>query len=102
MVGGKAKCGAKHILDEGGSIQCIVIGGWFSSLDYFFIKVDAKIKDTEIRSEVSCFGSKITVGIQLGKGADGFLYLESLVHAFGAKGYENKTIKYIDFQQFSV
>jgi hypothetical protein len=123
---------AKHILDEGGSIQSIDIGGgcdevshtgavaylnsygtldafvqnsmkdmktaerearmkyagWFSGLDYSFIKVNSKIKDTEIRLEVDCLGFMIYVGIQLGKGADGFLYLESLVHAFGAKNYE--------------
>ena len=60
-------------------------GAWFTALDYNSIDVLAKIKDTDIRVEVSCFVSRITVRIPLGKGSAGFSYLIDLADRFGPK-----------------
>lgn len=62
-------------------------GGWFSSLDFKYILIDAQIKQTAIKVEVSCFVPAITVSIRLGTGSEGFAYLIDLVRAFGAKGF---------------
>lgn len=62
-------------------------GAWFTALDYNSIDVSAKIKDTDIRVEVSCFVSRITVRIPLGKGLAGFSYLIDLADRFGPKDY---------------
>ncbi|MGM9567309.1 MAG: hypothetical protein ACI3W6_03930 [Clostridia bacterium] len=62
-------------------------GAWFTALDYNFIDVLAKIMETDIRVEVSCFVSSITVRIPLGKGSAGFSYLIDLVDRFGPKDY---------------
>ncbi len=122
----------KHILDNGGLIRNIYIGGgsdevahtgavaysngysslesfvencmkdidsaesgagreygiWFSSLDYKFINIYAKIKETDIKVEVSCFVSSITVSIPLENGSEGFPYLADLVSQFGTKDYD--------------
>ena len=60
-------------------------GAWFTALDYNSIDVLAKIKDTDIRVEVSCFVSWITVRIPLEKGSAGFSYLIDLADRFGPK-----------------
>lgn len=122
----------KHILDMGGLITCISIGGgcseishtgnvaygnsygtlesfvenclkdidkaeeeagktygsWFSSLDYKDIIIYAKIKETDITVDVSCFVQCITVKFPLGHGSEGFAYLTDLVQQFGAKNYD--------------
>ena len=62
-------------------------GGWFSSLDFNYIIIDARIKETDIRVEVSCFVPTITVRIRLGTGSEGLAYLVELVRAFGAKSF---------------
>lgn len=122
----------KHILDMGGLITCISIGGgcseishtghvaygnsydtleafvencirdideaeeeagemygsWFSSLDYKDIIIYAKIKETDITVDVSCFVQWITVKFRLGHGTEGFAYLTDLVRQFGAENYD--------------
>ena len=62
-------------------------GAWFTALDYNSIDVSAKINDTDIRVEVSCFVSRITVRIPLGKGMAGFSYLIDLADRFGSIDY---------------
>lgn len=120
----------KHILDKGGTVSNIYIGGgstevshtgsvaysncymtldsfiensmkdldnahleaeneygsWFSSLDYKYIQIIAKIKEVDIEIEVSCFIQTITVSILLGN-SEGFSYLNDLKYQFGAKDY---------------
>ncbi len=63
-------------------------GSWFSSLDYKDIIIQAKIKETDITVDVSCFGHWITVKFRLGHGTEGFAYLTDLVRRFGAKNYD--------------
>lgn len=62
-------------------------GSWFTALDYNSIDVLAKIKESDIRVEVSCFVSRITVRIPLGKGVARFSYLIDLAERFGPKDY---------------
>lgn len=64
-------------------------GVWFSSLDYKDIIIHAKIKETDIIVDVSCFVQWITVKFRLGHGSEGFAYLTDLVHQFGAKDYDH-------------
>ena len=63
-------------------------GYWFSSLDYKDIIIHAKIKETDITVDVSCFVQWITVKFPLGHGSEGFAYLTDLVQQFGAKNYD--------------
>ncbi len=63
-------------------------GGWFSFLDYKYIIINAKIKETDIKVEYSNMGSSITVSFSLENGSDGFPYLIDLVSKFGAEDYD--------------
>lgn len=63
-------------------------GIWFTGLDYSFIDINAKIKETEIKVTVNYgFRSSIMVRFHLEKGSEGFCYLTDLVSRFGAEDY---------------
>lgn len=63
-------------------------GSWFTSLDYKDIIIYAKIKETDIIVDVSCFVEHITVKFTLGHGSEGFAYLTDLIQQFGSKNYD--------------
>lgn len=63
-------------------------GSWFSFLDYKYITINAKIKETDIKAEYTNMGSRITVSISLENGSEGFPYLIDLVRKFGVEGYD--------------
>lgn len=75
-------------IDEAEEKAGEMYGSWFSSLDYKDIIIYAKIKETDITVDVSCFVHWITVKFRLGHGTEGFSYLTDLVRQFGAKNYD--------------
>lgn len=75
-------------IDEAEEKASEMYGSWFTSLDYKDIIIHAKIKETDITVDVSCFVQWITVKFRLGHGSEGFAYLTDLVRQFGAKNYD--------------
>ncbi len=75
-------------IDRAESDAGMEYAGWFSFLDYKYINIYAKIKETDIKIEYSNMGSSITVSFPLGNGSEGFPYLTDLVSRFGTKDYD--------------
>lgn len=63
-------------------------GIWFSSLDYHDILLQATLRETALRVEVSCFAPEVTVRFDLGTGSTGFWYLTELIRRFGRPDYD--------------
>ncbi len=72
-------------IDDAASDAGTKYGGWFSSLDYNFIEIYAKIKETDIK--VRRFWPWITVSFPLENGSEGFSYLTDLAYRFGSKDF---------------
>ncbi len=72
-------------IDDAASDAGTKYGGWFSSLDYNFIEIYAKIKETDIK--VRRFWPWITVSFPLENGSEGFSYLTDIAYRFGSKDF---------------
>ncbi len=74
-------------MDDAESDAEMEYGVWFTSLDYKYIIIEAKLKETDIKVEYSYMGSLISVSIRLVNDCEGFSYLIDLVRKFGAEDF---------------